>query len=179
MPRYTPMSGGIVFSQPIQVVVVGNDARIERMVGIFKSSLLQYIPRWASVVYLEFAGDSMDAYACVIVHEEYRSIYIKLYSGLGMESDHDIRRVLLHELMHAYVAPVQEVARQAIRQLGDESPVAAMLTAALDHAVERSTCDLEHMVVMSMETYLPLADLRAATAKNHNQSHDLPKRDPD
>jgi hypothetical protein len=119
----------------------------------FLNDLNHLVPDWCSHVWVAWcAGDTANAstVADITAHYDYRWARMNVYASWLDQTEEFKREGLVHELMHLFVAPLSDYARDMLRLLVPESEAQKFNNATLKQIEERCesvTQDLTRLVL--------------------------------
>jgi hypothetical protein len=108
----------------LQVRYVGVPAEVKRTIEPIVTRYRASLPGWLARITFEYALEAPEelsgAIAAVVVKHEYRSANIAIYGTRWHAPDVDHERVIVHELSHCHVAPIERLAMSLLERM-DES----------------------------------------------------------
>lgn len=105
------------------------------------------LPRWVEEVRIRWYPD-LEAVAECTVQEDYRGLVLR-FSPKVLEQP-DRRRLIVHELMHAYNVPIAVTLRNALKHVEGKA-AQDVLDELVTKKVEESTCDLADLICRLLE----------------------------
>lgn len=119
----------------------------------FLDDLDYLIPDWCSHVWVAWcAGDTGNesTVADITAHYDYRWARMNVYASWLDQTEELKRELLIHELMHLYVAPLSDYARDILKLLCPKEDAAKFNASLIEQVRERCesvTQDLTQMVL--------------------------------
>lgn len=119
----------------------------------FLDNLDHLIPDWCSHVWVAWcAGDSSNdsTVADITAHYDYRWARMNVYASWLDQTEELKRELLIHELMHLYIAPLSDYARDTLKLLCPKEDAAKFNASLIEQVRERCesvTQDLTRMVL--------------------------------
>lgn len=108
------------------------------------------VPNWCRRIYLkyEIEGERKSWDASCSSAYEYRSATVYVHAGFFLSLPEERRGILMHELLHIALKPLQEFAADALERIGGEGdgPLRDYLREQHRRAVESVTQDLRNIV---------------------------------
>lgn len=136
----------------------------------FLSELNHLVPDWCSHVWVAWcAGDTSNAstVADITAHYDYRWARMNVYASWLDQTEEFKREALIHELMHLFVAPLADYARDTIKLLVPENEAEKFSKATAEQIRERGesvTQDLTRLILNGQSTRGVSPNPKPATA---------------
>ncbi len=134
----------------------------------FLDPLNCFVPDWCSHVWVAWSANDTDnasSVADITAYYDYRWARMNVYASWLDQTEDFKRESLTHELMHLYVAPLADYARDMVKLLiADDAPKFHKATKEqIRERCESVTQDLTRLI-MGGESVRGLSDSREATA---------------
>lgn len=119
---------------------------VENVIRLYTGDIATLLPEWVGLAAFFFGNDANGAAASCTSSLHYARHRIDL-TGSWLSNDPQTRRsMLVHELMHAHVYPLQEYALSLLTLIGEQDvDVMALLKEELMQRVEMATTSLERL----------------------------------